>query len=135
MKYIFLILTIISFASCNTQNDTLTPPDTTCYFKIILNDPLNTCNNNPNHLVSANWGYGFYQLTNNSQHTTNTFEFASGYSQGINLTNNNQCNTITVEFYADNVLVETQNTTLGVQSDCQTYCTDGISRTLTFTVP
>lgn len=100
-----------------------------------MNDPLNTCNNNPNHTVSLNWSVGTYQLSNNSQHTTSPFETNSGVTYTFILNSNNQCNNITVELYADNVLVETQNTTLGYQSDCQTHCTDGVSRGLTFTVP
>ena len=134
MKYLSIIITIAFFCSCNTQNDNLSPPDTTCYFNITLNDSLSTCFNT-NYVVGTNWGYGTYQIANKTQYTTSTFEHPSGYSHGITLTNNEQCNNITVEFYAENVLVETQNIVIGYQNDCQTYCDDGIITTLTFTVP
>ena len=62
--------------------------------------------------LSLNWSVGTDQLSNNSQHTTSPFETNSGVTYTFILHSNNQCNNLTVELYADHVLVETQNTTV-----------------------
>ena len=132
---IFVIITC--FFACNNQNDNVVE-NATCYFKITLNDPLNTCGD-PNYLVQTSWfgigSAGSYQLANNSAYTTATFETPKSSSPYIQINAYDQCNDIEVKFYAEGTLIETKNVTLGFQSDCLTYCKDGTSIILTFTVP